>query len=134
MALPPRSEDAGQGQHEAASLLKGGEKEERVFPWQKKEEEKTAPSEAAPKPVSPDKEEKEVFPSPSITPLPTPPVSGESPAPPTVPETPAAEETGEAETPQEEPVPAGKSEMQEIFARLETQTESLFEYEKNLLF
>lgn len=49
---------------------------------------------------------------------------------PPVPETPAAEETGEAETPQEEPVPAGKSEMQEIFARLETQTESLFEYEK----
>lgn len=47
-------------------------------------------------------------------------------------EMPAAEETGETETPQEEPVSAGKSEMQEIFARLETQTESLFEYEKNL--
>ena len=35
MALPPRSEDAGQGKHEAASLLKG-EEEERTFPWQKK--------------------------------------------------------------------------------------------------
>ena len=53
-------------------------------------------------------------------------------------ETPAAEKTSAAgETPPEqeakkEPEPAGKSEMQEIFARLETQTESLFEYEKKL--
>jgi len=93
MALPPRSEDAGQGQHEAASLLKGGEKEERVFPWQKKEEEKAVAPEAAPKPVSPDKEEKEVFPSPPVTPPaspPTPPVLDESPAPSTIPETPVA--------------------------------------------
>jgi len=92
MALPPRSEDAGQGQHEAASLLKG-EEEERTFPWQKKEEEKAVAPEAAPEPVSPDKEEKEVFPSPSVVspaPPPKPPISGASLTPPVRPETPTA--------------------------------------------
>lgn len=40
--------------------------------------------------------------------------------------------TTESTEKEEERLPEGKKEMQEIFARLETQTESLFEYEKNL--
>lgn len=46
------------------------------------------------------------------------------------PQSPAEEE--EKTEPEPEPLPAGKKEMQEIFARLETQTENLFEYEKSL--
>ena len=43
-----------------------------------------------------------------------------------------SDEKPEQQEKEKEELPAGKKEMQEIFARLENQTESLFEYEKNL--
>ena len=43
-----------------------------------------------------------------------------------------SDEKPEQQEEEKEELPAGKKEMQEIFARLENQTESLFEYEKNL--
>lgn len=43
-----------------------------------------------------------------------------------------SDEKSEQPEEEKEELPAGKKEMQEIFARLETQTENLFEYEKNL--
>ncbi len=94
MALPPRSEDSGQGKHETASLLKGGE-EERTFSWQKKEGGKVVPAPEtfpSPPPASQqegasflEEEKKEVSPPP-----PTPPVSGASLTPPTEPQPPVA--------------------------------------------